>query len=252
MVAIIKYYDKCKKEDLFSFFRRSNPNINVEYKYFATVFDRVRQNLTESETGTEKSEASVAKISKDLVKPTQNSKRTFKSSNPNATVDKLKQPASPKSRQENWEKTLGDIDKIDAATKKKRRLETPNIECVQDSAMISDSDIRPLEGTGDSESDQIYAAHIDEGQLTSFQYHSNESENNSIDLELSEEVQIVEHSQRVKELTEAPQNIVFVNESHEDGACYEEVITESEENVSEEAFQDNNTHITVPDGFTFE
>ena len=54
MVAIIKYYDKCKKEDLFSFFRRSNPNINVEYNHFATVFDRVRQNLTESETGTEK------------------------------------------------------------------------------------------------------------------------------------------------------------------------------------------------------
>ena len=103
MVAIIKYYDKCKKEDLFSFFRRSNPNINVEYNYFATVFDRVRQNLTESETGTEKSEAFVAKISKDFVKPTQNSKRTFKSSNPNATVDKLKQQASPKSRQENWE-----------------------------------------------------------------------------------------------------------------------------------------------------
>ena len=205
-----------------------------------------------SGSGTEKSEASAAKVSKDLVKPTQNSKRTFKSSNPNATVNKLKQQASPKSRQENWEKTLGDIDKIDAATKKKRRLETPNIECVQDSAMISDSDIRPLEGTGDSESDLIHAAHIDEGQLTSFQYHGNESENNSIDLELSEEVQIVEHSQRVKELTEAPQDIVFVNESHEDGACYEEVITESEEHVSEEAFQDNDTHITVPDGFTFE
>ena len=90
------------------------------------------------------------------------------------------------------------------------------------------------------------------GQLTSFQYHGNESENNSIDLELSEEVQIVEHSQRVKELTEAPQDIVFVNESHEDSACYYDVNAESEEHVSGEAFQENNTHITVPDGFTFE
>ena len=97
--------------------------------------------VMESEPDTEKSEAPFNKISKDLV-PTQNSKRAFKSSNPNATVNELNQQGSPKPRQakflqeevmsarhlnrksrwsavvENWEKALGDIDKIEATTKK--------------------------------------------------------------------------------------------------------------------------------------